>query len=1077
MAVQSQPSTSTSRSAPVINSSSSTSPSTTSIQPSPETTTTINALHYSFLFDNDIDGLLSTLDNDFDFSNLVVESDNNTILHIAASAGLVDVVNSIIERSPNLLIRPNYNGDLPIHVAAKACQFAAVVGLVSSDNSMLESVNNDNNTALHIALQNQQEKMANYLFEKGPKSTFYQLNVQGFSPLYLAIKAEFWDLVKVMLSDDSVTKTEVVQQLSATSAKSIVHAAVIAKNKEIFERIFQRYNDVVLYKKDEYGRTTLSYAAYTGFVYGVKCIINDNKSRNEAYIIDENGLFPIHWACRGGNVEVIKEFFSCLPKNTRFMLSNKGYNILHVAAEAGKTEVAKYILQQPELEVETMINMKDEEGNTPLHLASRGKHPMVVYDFTRDDRVKLTTQNKAGLTALDIAEDFGDRIPSFSERLTWLSLRNAGVPRAPQVHYLNINRVEPQGPQNSPSNVSQLVHNYNNSPTTYMVLNQQGNLVTNLPINKRKHKYKERINTLLLVATLVATVTFTSGFTVPGGYNNNKPNEGMATLAHKCAFQVFVISNTIAMYTAILTAVTLIWAQLDDLRLVLLSLDFALPLLGTSLAMMSVAFMAGFYVVLHSVALWLGIVVLVMGGLFLGAFLVFFIPLYSPRSCIRNKVLRNVFHVPFTLMLLACEKDKVAGSEGKEYNRNDFPKDFVFGVSTSAYQVEGAALEDGRKRSIYDTFAHRSKHETQNPDVGCDQYHKYKEDVKLMVETGLNAYRFSISWSRLIPNGRGPVNPKGLRYYNNLINELISHGIEPHVTLTHTDTPQVLEDEYGGFLDPRIIEDYTSYVDVCFREFGDRVRHWTTFNEANIFVIGGYDVGITPPSRCSSPFGIHCTGGNSTTEPYVVAHIILLAHAYAVRIYKEKYQAKQLGFIGMNLLCYHFSPLTNKSEDVIAAQRSYDFYIGWFMHPLTYGDYPEIVKKNAGSRIPVFSKTESKLVKGSFDFIGINYYTVMMIKDNSISLTKMPRDLFADMAVEWLMVPMEFVFPNEAWGLERVLEHFKEVYENPTIFIHENGQASNYNTSINDPFRVEYIHAHIGSLLNAVRETTQLLRI
>ncbi|XP_056687324.1 beta-glucosidase 3-like isoform X3 [Spinacia oleracea] len=398
----------------------------------------------------------------------------------------------------------------------------------------------------------------------------------------------------------------------------------------------------------------------------------------------------------------------------------------------------------------------------------------------------------------------------------------------------------------------------------------------------------------------------------------------------------------------------------------------------------------------------------------------------------------------------------VAGSEGKEYNRNDFPKDFVFGVSTSAYQVEGAALEDGRKRSIYDTFAHRS-------------------NVQLMVETGLDAYRFSISWSRLIPNGRGPVNAKGLRYYNNLINELINHGIEPHVTLTHTDTPQVLEDEYGGFLDPRIIEDYTSYVDVCFREFGDRVRYWTTFNEPNIFAIGGYNVGITPPNRCSSPFGVKCTGGNSSTEPYIVGHTILLAHAYAVRIYKEKYQAKQLGFIGMNLLSYHFSPVTNKSEDVIAVRRSNEFSIGWFMHPLTYGDYPEIMKKNVGSRLPIFSKTESKLVKGSFDFIGINYYTVMKMKDNSISHTQMPRDFYADMAVEWLMVPdtsgvsKELMYPNEAWGLERVLEHYKEVYGNPTIFIHENGQLSNYNTSINDPFRIEYIHDHIGSVLNAVR--------
>uniref|UniRef100_A0A803MPD0 Uncharacterized protein n=1 Tax=Chenopodium quinoa TaxID=63459 RepID=A0A803MPD0_CHEQI len=347
----------------------------------------------------------------------------------------------------------------------------------------------------------------------------------------------------------------------------------------------------------------------------------------------------------------------------------------------------------------------------------------------------------------------------------------------------------------------------------------------------------------------------------------------------------------------------------------------------------------------------------------------------------------------------------------EHYNRYDFPKDFIFGASTSAYQVEGAALEDGRTRSIYDTFAHQKRHGKHDPDVTCDQYHKYKDDVQLMVETGLDAYRFSISWSRLIPNGRGAINPKGLRYYNNLINELINHGIEPHVTLLHTDLPQVLEDEYGGFLNRRIILDFTAYADICFREFGDRVQQWTTFNEANIFVFGGYDVGNTPPGRCSLPFGhYNCSRGDSTTEPYIAAHLLLLAHGSAVRLYKEKYQAKQLGFVGMNLLSYYLSPATNTREDVDAARRSYDFLIGWFMHPLKYGDYPEIMKKNAGTKLPTFTKEESKLLKGSFDFIGLNYYSIMMVADNSMnsSINPRPRDYFGDMEVEWICMLYTF---------------------------------------------------------------------
>ncbi|KFK37527.1 hypothetical protein AALP_AA4G268600, partial [Arabis alpina] len=145
---------------------------------------------------------------------------------------------------------------------------------------------------------------------------------------------------------------------------------------------------------------------------------------------------------------------------------------------------------------------------------------------------------------------------------------------------------------------------------------------------------------------------------------------------------------------------------------------------------------------------------------------------------------------------------------GNGYNRNDFPKDFTFGSAISAYQWEGASNQD-------------------NGDIACDGYHKYKEDVQLMVETGLNAFRFSISWSRLIPNGRGPINPKGLQFYKNFINELVTHGIEPHVTLFHYDLPQSLEDEYGGWISRKVIKDFTAYADVCFREFGNHVKFST----------------------------------------------------------------------------------------------------------------------------------------------------------------------------------------------------------------------------------------------------------
>ncbi|KAK8565478.1 hypothetical protein V6N13_020584 [Hibiscus sabdariffa] len=150
----------------------------------------------------------------------------------------------------------------------------------------------------------------------------------------------------------------------------------------------------------------------------------------------------------------------------------------------------------------------------------------------------------------------------------------------------------------------------------------------------------------------------------------------------------------------------------------------------------------------------------------------------------------------------------VLGVGDNKYNRHDFPTGFVFGSTTTAYQVEGAASQDGRTPSIWDAFTRAGYANGATGDVVVDQYHKYKEDVKIMAEMGLDAYNFSISWSRLIPNGRGPLNPKGAQYYNNLINELISLGIQPRVTLTHTDLPQTLEDEYGGWINPRIVKDF-----------------------------------------------------------------------------------------------------------------------------------------------------------------------------------------------------------------------------------------------------------------------------
>ncbi|KAF3652429.1 Beta-glucosidase 11 [Capsicum annuum] len=312
------------------------------------------------------------------------------------------------------------------------------------------------------------------------------------------------------------------------------------------------------------------------------------------------------------------------------------------------------------------------------------------------------------------------------------------------------------------------------------------------------------------------------------------------------------------------------------------------------------------------------------------------------------------------------------------------------------------------------SFFDSSTYDGTTEDIACDAYHKYKEDVQLMVDIGLVAYRFSISWSRLIPIltlrchylsiWKRTCQPEGVTIYNNLIDELISHGVHPHVILYHCDLPQALEDEYVGWLSRKIVKDFTAFTDARFKEFGDRVLHWTTMNEANILALGGYGNGLIPPNRCSAPFRSNCTGGNSSTEVYIVGHNMLLAHSSAVRLYKRKYKQ---GFVGISVYGSAYLPYLNSEADVMAVQLALDFYIGWFIEPLIFGDYPQIMKKNAGSRLPRFSKSESELVKGSLDFIGLNHYNQVYAKDNPTSLEEDLRDFTMDTGVEILRMNLQ----------------------------------------------------------------------
>ncbi|KAJ4817236.1 Beta-glucosidase 5 [Rhynchospora pubera] len=248
-----------------------------------------------------------------------------------------------------------------------------------------------------------------------------------------------------------------------------------------------------------------------------------------------------------------------------------------------------------------------------------------------------------------------------------------------------------------------------------------------------------------------------------------------------------------------------------------------------------------------------------------------------------------------------------------------------------SYCVEGAAHEEFRSDSIWDIFTHSGMMpDKSTADVAADGYYKYKEDVKLMADVGLEAYRFSISWSRLIFVETGEVNPKGVEYYNNLIDELLKHGIQVHVMLYQLDLPQRLEDKYQGWLSTKIIDDFTVYADVCFREFGDRVKYWTTMAEPNILSMASYDQGSWPPSHCSNPFGIiNCTIGNSTIEPYIVMHNLLLAHASVYNLYRTRYYEVQKGIVGINVYTFGLRPFSDSASDKKAVHRFRDFFIGW----------------------------------------------------------------------------------------------------------------------------------------------------
>ncbi|XP_024966823.1 beta-glucosidase 18-like [Cynara cardunculus var. scolymus] len=431
------------------------------------------------------------------------------------------------------------------------------------------------------------------------------------------------------------------------------------------------------------------------------------------------------------------------------------------------------------------------------------------------------------------------------------------------------------------------------------------------------------------------------------------------------------------------------------------------------------------------------------------------------------------------------------GLRSKQENpikRSDFPPGFLFGAATSAYQVEGAYLEDGKSLSNWDVFCHSNGNgcgeNGENGDFADDHYHLFKKDIELMHSLGLKSYRFSISWSRILPRGRfGEVNPSGIMFYNEIIDDLVLKGIEPFVTIHHQDFPQELERKYGSWLDTQMQEDFVLFAETCFKSFGDRVKYWVTINEPNLVSEMSYEKGTYPPAHCSQPFG-NCLAGNSDVEPLRAMHNMLLAHGKAAKLYHERFQPKQGGSIGLVAHCFMYEPLTDSDFDRKAAERAMTFNIGWSFDPPIFGDYPQEMRECHGSELPRFSPEEKNLMKNSIDFIGINHYSAIYAKDctNSSCLNGCDRAIKAFVEItgerdgqligEPTSMPRFFVVPR---GMEEIVNYVKTRYSNLPMFITENGYSSpnvqdvEVDEILNDIKRIEFHETYLESLAKAIR--------
>ncbi|MDR2924334.1 MAG: beta-glucosidase [Treponema sp.] len=391
-----------------------------------------------------------------------------------------------------------------------------------------------------------------------------------------------------------------------------------------------------------------------------------------------------------------------------------------------------------------------------------------------------------------------------------------------------------------------------------------------------------------------------------------------------------------------------------------------------------------------------------------------------------------------------------------------FPKDFLWGAATAAYQVEGATHEGGRGESIWDTFARKpgAVYAGENGDVACDQYHRYAEDIALMAELGFKSYRFSIAWPRIIPSGRGRVNPEGVAYYRRLCEELHKYNMTACATLYHWDLPQPLEDS-GGWPDRSILKAFEEYAGVCFKELGDLVDQWITINEPACVAYNGYFNGRQAPGICDLQKALDAV------------HHVNMAHGLAVKAYRKTGLKAPIG-IAWNPVTPR--PATGSAADKKAAQTARSFETEVYMFPCLGKGYPETVTKELKCVFPV-KDGDMETIAQPIDFIGVNYYSEHPVAaDKKAQFKNSGRPSWQDCSdMPWPVVP---------GGLERQLLWIAEISKGAfgkdeiPIYITENGYARKDEIEndgrIHDRERIEYLKQHLAAAAGLIAKGVPL---